>query len=80
MSSAEYKTDDPLAPAAGPRIIARLDRLPRSVVAYAATGIVGLGLFTIFSFIVFSGFLIVSAILAQFSPRTRDRALEEVSP
>jgi MFS family permease len=29
-------------------IVARLDRLPRSAVAYAATGIVGLGLFVIF--------------------------------
>lgn len=27
-----------------------------------------------------SGFLVVAAILAQFTPSTRNRALEEVSP
>lgn len=110
MSSAESTTSDPPAPPTGPRTIARLDRLPRSAVAYAATGIVGLGLPTrirsagfglvdgigvlggalgvlviaplvpLPALLVISGFLVVSAVLAQFTPRTRNRALEEVSP
>jgi MFS family permease len=50
MSSAENPTQPPvgLVAESGPGIVARLDRLPRSAVAYAATGIVGLGLFVIF--------------------------------
>ncbi|HEY2697715.1 MAG TPA: MFS transporter [Pseudonocardiaceae bacterium] len=48
MTSAESSTEDPPAAPTGPQIVARLDRLPRSAVAYAATGIVGLGLFVIF--------------------------------
>jgi MFS transporter, putative metabolite:H+ symporter len=49
MSSAEQDIGGPPGSAAtGPSIVARLDRLPRGAVAYAATGIVGLALFVIF--------------------------------
>ena len=52
MSSTQERPGGGAAPPAGtstgPALVARLDRLPRSAVAYAATGIIGLGMFVAF--------------------------------